>query len=125
MADDHDRDTEHTTIVERDGGGGGDPDGNAQNGATLLGKMLRLDVQGDDLRRGLAQLQAAEFVYESRLFPELEYAFKHAVIQEVVYRQVSLGRRRALHGQLVDAIERALPASTVRSMEVRSPEQEI
>ena len=23
MADDHDRDTEHTTIVERDGGGGG------------------------------------------------------------------------------------------------------
>lgn len=23
MADDHDRDTEHTTVIERDGGGGG------------------------------------------------------------------------------------------------------
>lgn len=29
-----------------DGGGGGDPSGNAQNPATLLGKMLRIDVSG-------------------------------------------------------------------------------
>ncbi|NOV22758.1 glucose dehydrogenase [Cupriavidus necator] len=29
-----------------DGGGGGDPAGNAQNAATLLGKMLRIDVGG-------------------------------------------------------------------------------
>lgn len=32
-----------------DGGGGGDPDNNAQNPAANLGKMLRLDVDGDDL----------------------------------------------------------------------------
>ena len=31
-----------------DGGGGGDPAGNAQNNSTLLGKMLRIDVNGDD-----------------------------------------------------------------------------
>ena len=31
-----------------DGGGGGDPDNRAQNGDSLLGKMLRLDVDGDD-----------------------------------------------------------------------------
>lgn len=30
-----------------DGGGGGDPDRNGQNGQTLLAKMLRLDVHGD------------------------------------------------------------------------------
>jgi glucose/arabinose dehydrogenase len=28
-----------------DGGGGGDPQGNAQNGASLLGKLLRIDVE--------------------------------------------------------------------------------
>jgi len=31
-----------------DGGGGGDPDNNAQNTGSLLGKMLRIDVNGDD-----------------------------------------------------------------------------
>ncbi|WP_430403586.1 PQQ-dependent sugar dehydrogenase [Hyphomonas sp.] len=31
-----------------DGGGSGDPDGNAQDPDTLLGKMLRIDVTGDD-----------------------------------------------------------------------------
>ena len=35
-------------VATGDGGGGGDPDGNGQNLNTLLGKMLRLDVNGDD-----------------------------------------------------------------------------
>src|SRR5262249_27558433 len=30
------------------------------------------------LQRGLAPLQAADFLYETRLFPEREYTFKHA-----------------------------------------------
>jgi predicted ATPase len=33
------------------------------------------------LRLGLAHLQAAEFLYETRLFPEHEYTFKHALTQ--------------------------------------------
>lgn len=35
-------------ISTGDGGSGGDPDNNAQNPASLLGKMLRIDVDGDD-----------------------------------------------------------------------------
>ena len=31
------------------------------------------------LRAALAELQAAEFLYEVRLFPDLEYTFKHAL----------------------------------------------
>ena len=37
------------------------------------------------LHRGLAHLQAAEFLYETRLFPEQAYTFKHALTHEVAY----------------------------------------
>jgi tetratricopeptide (TPR) repeat protein len=40
---------------------------------------------GDAFREGLAQLQAAEFIYETQLFPEIEYTFKHALTHEVAY----------------------------------------
>ena len=39
----------------------------------------------ESLQRSLAQLQAAEFLYETRLFPEREYTFKHALTHEVAY----------------------------------------
>ncbi len=35
-------------IGSGDGGGGGDPNGNGQNRNSLLGKILRIDVDGDD-----------------------------------------------------------------------------
>jgi len=51
------------------------------------------------LQRGLAHLQAAEFLYETRLFPECEYTFKHALTHEVAYGSLLQERRRALHAQ--------------------------
>jgi class 3 adenylate cyclase/tetratricopeptide (TPR) repeat protein len=59
----------------------------------------------DALRRSLAHLQAAEFLYEARLFPELEYTFKHALPHEVAYGSLLQERRRALHAQIVAALE--------------------
>jgi class 3 adenylate cyclase/tetratricopeptide (TPR) repeat protein len=49
------------------------------------------------LRRGLSNLQAAEFLYESKLFPDLEYTFRHALTQEVAYQSLLASRREALH----------------------------
>ena len=57
------------------------------------------------LHRGLAHLQAAEFLYETRLFPEPEYTFKHALTHEVAYGSLLLERRRGLHARLVEALE--------------------
>ena len=64
------------------------------------------DEPEDRLRRGLAELQATEFLYETRLFPDLEYTFRHALTHEVAYQYLLLERRKALHARVVDAIER-------------------
>jgi tetratricopeptide (TPR) repeat protein len=58
-----------------------------------------------DLRQRLSGLQAAEFIYETRLFPDLEYTFKHALTHEVAYSGLLHTRRRDIHARVVEAIE--------------------
>jgi predicted ATPase len=67
------------------------------------------EVPEDALRRGLATLQAAEFLYEASLFPDPEYTFKHALTHDVAYDSLLQDRRRALHGRIVTTIERLYP----------------
>jgi predicted ATPase len=57
------------------------------------------------LHRHLAHLQGAEFLYETRLFPEGEYIFKHALTHEVAYSSLLQERRRGLHARIVGAME--------------------
>jgi class 3 adenylate cyclase/tetratricopeptide (TPR) repeat protein len=64
------------------------------------------ELREDWLRQSLADLQAAEFLYETRLFPDLEYTFKHALTHEVAYGSLLSDRRRALHARIVEVIER-------------------
>ena len=47
-----------------------------------------------ELHRGLAHLRAAEFLYETRLFPDQAYIFRHALTPEVVYSSLLQERRR-------------------------------
>jgi predicted ATPase len=63
------------------------------------------ELPEEPLRQGLARLQAAEFLYETSLFPDLEYTFKHALTHEVTYGSLLHERRRALHARIVEAIE--------------------
>jgi len=64
------------------------------------------DQPEEGLRRGLTHLQAAEFLYETTLFPDLEYTFKHALTYEVAYGSLLQEHRRVLHARIVEAIER-------------------
>jgi tetratricopeptide (TPR) repeat protein len=59
----------------------------------------------DALRGGLARLQAAEFLYEARLFPDLEYTFRHALTHEVASGGLLHDGRRQLHAAIVEAME--------------------
>ncbi len=63
------------------------------------------ELPEDDLQRALDRLQAAEFLYETRLFPEPEYTFKHALTQNVAYDGLLHERQRRLHRQVGQAIE--------------------
>jgi class 3 adenylate cyclase/tetratricopeptide (TPR) repeat protein len=63
------------------------------------------ELPDEALRRGLDHLQAAEFVYEAGLFPDLEYTFKHALTHEVTHGSLLHDRRRELHARIVEAIE--------------------
>ena len=63
------------------------------------------DMPEDALRAAISRLQAAEFLYEVSLFPDLEYTFKHALTHEVAYNGILNERRRALHGRIVTALE--------------------
>jgi class 3 adenylate cyclase/tetratricopeptide (TPR) repeat protein len=76
-------------------------------GTEVPGPLLQAiaDTSDEVLYRSLAQLQAAEFLYETRLFPEHEYTFKHALTHEVAYSGLLQERRRVLHACIVEALE--------------------
>jgi class 3 adenylate cyclase len=63
------------------------------------------EMPESSLRDSLAHLQGAEFLYETRLFPEAEYTFKHALTHEVAYGSLLHERRHMLHARIAHAIE--------------------
>jgi tetratricopeptide (TPR) repeat protein len=67
------------------------------------------DLPEHQLQDGLGRLQTAEFLYETTLFPELEYTFKHALTHEVAYGSLLGERRRALHARIGAAIQALYP----------------
>jgi class 3 adenylate cyclase/tetratricopeptide (TPR) repeat protein len=81
--------------------------------AAVIGKDVPLvllqavaDEDEEAVRRALTHLQSAEFLYETTLFPDVEYTFKHALTHEVAYGSLLQDRRRGLHARIVSAIER-------------------
>jgi tetratricopeptide (TPR) repeat protein len=69
------------------------------------------------LHRSLAHLQVAELLYETTLFPELEYTFNHALTHEVAYGSLLQERRRALHARIVEASEHLYPERFTEQVE--------
>ena len=59
----------------------------------------------DEVDQMLSDLQLAEFIYEQPAFPDPEYAFKHALTQEVAYNSILTDRRRTLHERAAASIE--------------------
>jgi class 3 adenylate cyclase/tetratricopeptide (TPR) repeat protein len=75
------------------------------------------EIPEDTLYRGLTHLQATEFLYETSLFPERVYTFKHALTHEVAYGSLLHERRRVLHVQIVEELERLSPGQAADHVE--------
>jgi tetratricopeptide (TPR) repeat protein len=74
-----------------------------QMGVPLLQAVTELSDAA--LHTGLVHLQAAEFLYETRVVPDITYTFKHALTQEVAYGSLLQERRWTLHARIVVALE--------------------
>jgi tetratricopeptide (TPR) repeat protein len=60
----------------------------------------------DELRGLLDHLQTAEFLYSTRLFPDLQYTFRHSLTHAVAYSGVLHERRRQIHARVAIAMEK-------------------
>lgn len=81
-------------------------------------ELLRavVDLSQPEFAQRLRALTEAELLYESVPLTASEeqsaslFRWKHALIQEVVYKRLVRSRKRALHGRVVDALEALFPA---------------
>jgi two-component system, NtrC family, response regulator AtoC len=68
----------------------------------LLGRALESQAPLDELLR---ELRAMELIREQRVFPDVSYAFTHALTHDVAYQSIPPHERRTLHGRIARAIE--------------------
>jgi len=64
--------------------------------------VQKLDVNLD-------QLEGMELIRQKQKIPELEYIFKHALVQETTYESILLQKRRELHVRIAQVIENLFP----------------
>jgi class 3 adenylate cyclase/tetratricopeptide (TPR) repeat protein len=84
--------------------------------AAVIGKSVPLSVLGrsvelpeDELRAALRALEGAQLMYEEACYPEVEYAFRHPLTQEVAYRSQLASRRASTHERVARAVESLTP----------------
>src|SRR5262249_46961895 len=63
------------------------------------------DLPEAAVRHGLADLQAAEFLYETHLFPEVIYTFKHALTWQVAAQSLLRSARQEVHRHIAQVLE--------------------
>jgi len=80
-------------------------------GRSFFYQVLSAITEGaTSLDADLATLVKAEFIDCKRQLPELEYVFRHPLIQQASYRSLLEERRRLLHRRVGETIEQLFPA---------------
>lgn len=75
-------------------------------GRAFLYRLLKeVTAAVKELDRHLGTLTSTELIRERQKVPELEYIFKHALVQESTYESILLKKRLELHAKVASAIE--------------------
>jgi predicted ATPase len=93
--------------------------------AAVLGKEVALPLlqaiterSEASLQQDLVPLQAAEFLYETRLVPEPHYTFKHVLTQEVTYQSLLRQTCQQYHARIAQVLEAQFPTVALAQPEV-------
>ncbi|MGQ0683934.1 adenylate/guanylate cyclase domain-containing protein [Bradyrhizobium sp.] len=62
-------------------------------------------MEENEVRGLLGNLQASEFLYNTQLFPDLQFTFKHSLTHDVAYAGLRHERRREMHDRVVQKME--------------------
>jgi class 3 adenylate cyclase/tetratricopeptide (TPR) repeat protein len=99
--------------------------------AAVIGRDFSYEVLADivtlpaGLEAGLAELQRRELIREKSRLPRRAFLFKHILTQEAAYASILLSRRRELHGQVAESLERREPEAAAgiarHFLEARQP----
>ena len=80
--------------------------------ASVIGRSFFLRIlqaiaeAGDAVDESLVELEHTELIRLRQRLPDLEYIFKHALVQEAAYGSILTERRRAIHHRVAEATER-------------------
>ncbi|MFT4564818.1 MAG: class 3 adenylate cyclase/tetratricopeptide (TPR) repeat protein [Gammaproteobacteria bacterium] len=63
------------------------------------------EIRGEELTIALDCLKAADFLFETALYPVVEFSFKHPLVHEVAYETQLREQRKVRHGRVAEALE--------------------
>ncbi len=77
--------------------------------ASVIGRDFSLGLlqrtSENSVKSALQELINNSLIYEKSSYPETEYTFKHALIQEIAYRSLLAPRKKAYHLKIARALE--------------------
>lgn len=90
--------------------------------AAVIGRIFPMSVlrsvAGDEAVRSLPELLRRGVVRERRRYPELEYSFRHGMLQEAALFTLTAARREALYRQVAEAAETLFEGALAERAEI-------
>jgi predicted ATPase len=87
-------------------------------GRTFPARALEHAWYGEDYEQQLSVLLRSQFIRELRRYPELEYTFKHGLVQEAVLSTLTPARREELYSRVASVFDELYATSRDDYLEV-------